>query len=93
MRIIFYFIYFIVFLAMAIVAMFLGGVSGVAGTFYLLVEQGDLQANLTQAISILLLIWLLVLFLRNHNKRVIKRNKILMQEAGLQESQKGSDNE
>ena len=90
MRIIFYLIYFIVFLAMAIVAMFLGGVSGVAGTFYLLVEQGDLEANLTQAISILLLIWLLVLFLRNHNKRVIKRNKILMQEAELQESQKGS---
>ena len=60
MRIIFYLIYFIVFLAMAIVAMFLGGVSGVAGTFYLLVEPGDIETNLTQAISILLLIWLLV---------------------------------
>ncbi|MCK5647502.1 MAG: hypothetical protein KAI22_01370, partial [Gammaproteobacteria bacterium] len=77
MRIIFYLIYFIVFLAMAIVAMFLGGVSGVAGTFYLLVEPGDPETNLTQAISILLLIWLLVVFLRNHNKRVIKRNKVL----------------
>ncbi len=92
MRIIFYLIYFIVFLAMAIVAMFLGGVSGVAGTFYLLVEPGDPETNLTQAISILLLIWLLVVFLRNHNKRVIKRNKVLQQEAGLKEGQRGSSN-
>ena len=93
MRIIYHLIYFIVFLVMAMVVMFLGGVSGVAGTFYLLVEQGDIESNLTQAISILLLIWLLVVFLRYHNKRIIKRNKLLQQEAEGKEGQKGGTNE
>jgi len=75
MRIIFNLIYFIVFLVLALAAMFLGGVSGVAGTFYVMVEPGDLEANLIKVGSILTLTWLIVLFLRHHNKKIIKRNK------------------
>ena len=80
MRIIVNLIYFIMFLIMAFVAMFLGGVSGVSGTFYLMVEPGDLEANLTKAISVLVMIWLLVLLLRHQNKKIIKRNALQKQQ-------------
>lgn len=73
---------------LAFIAMFLGGVSGVAGTFYLLVEPGDIQTNLTKAIIVLALVWLLVVILRRHNKKIIKRNKqqqlLLQQETALE---------
>ena len=75
MRIIYNLIYFIVFLGLAFIAMFLGGVSGVAGTFFIMVEPGELEENLTKAISILVVLWLLVLVLRHQNKKVIKRKK------------------
>jgi len=80
MRIIVNLIYFIVFLIMAMIAMFLGGVSGVAGTFYLMVEPGDLDANLTKVISVLVMIWILVILLRHQNKKIIKRNALQKQQ-------------
>ena len=79
MHIIFNFIYFLVFLVLAFSAMFLGGVSGVAGTFYLMSEQGDMRQNLTLAIVLLISVWLIILMLRSHNKKVIKRNKLMLQ--------------
>ena len=81
MRIIGNIIYFFVFIIMAFSAMFLGGVSGVAGTFYIMVDDGDLEANLTKVISLLVLSWLLIVMLRYRNKKIIKRNKLEMQEA------------
>ena len=75
MRIIFNLVYFIVFLVMAVAVMFVGGVVGTAGTFYLMVEPGDIEANLTKAVSILVAVWFLVLLLRSRNKKIIKRNK------------------
>ncbi|MCN4143739.1 MAG: hypothetical protein LC437_01270 [Thiohalomonas sp.] len=53
----------------AFIAMFLGAVSGVAGTFYLLVEAGDIESNLTIAIATLTALWLLVVILRHYNKK------------------------
>ena len=79
MHIIFNFIYFLVFLVLAFSAMFLGGVSGVAGTFYLMSEPGDMRQNLTLAIVVLSAVWLIILMLRSHNKKVIKRNKLMLQ--------------
>ncbi len=81
MRILFYLIYIPIFLALAIGAMFFGGVSGVAGTLYLMVEPGDMQTNITQALSVLTLVWLLILLLRQQNIKVMKRNKRLKLEA------------
>ncbi|MCW8930477.1 MAG: hypothetical protein OQL19_09595 [Gammaproteobacteria bacterium] len=75
MRIILNLIYFIIFIALAFIAMFLGGVSGVAGTFYLMVEPGDIEANMTKLISFLIVFWLLLMVLRHQNKKVIKRRK------------------
>ena len=69
--------YFIFFLLLAISAMFLGGVSGTAGTFFVMIRQGDMQQNLTIAIASLTLLWLVILLLSHHNKKVIKRNKLL----------------
>lgn len=80
MRIILGFIYFIIFIILATGAMFLGGVSGVSGTFYLMVEPGDLEMNLIKMMTILVGIWILVVFLRSSNKRAIKRNKFIAQE-------------
>ncbi len=86
MRILFGLIYFIIFLVLAFAAMFLGGVFGVAGTFYLMVEPGDLEANLTKAMTALGLLWLLVVVLRRHNKKIIKRNLRLKAAAEASES-------
>ncbi|MCU7819597.1 MAG: hypothetical protein KZQ56_05025 [gamma proteobacterium symbiont of Lucinoma myriamae] len=71
---------------LAFAAMFLGGVSGVAGTFYLLVEAGDIRSNLTTVISGLSALWLLVVILRHYNKKAIKRNKQLKLEAAEKEA-------
>lgn len=78
MHIIFNFIYFLVFLVLAFSAMFLGGVSGVTGTFYLMSEPGDMRQNLTLAIVLLSAVWLIILMLRSHNKKVMKRNKLML---------------
>lgn len=86
MRIIANIIYFLIFLALAISAMFLGGVSGVAGTFLLMVEPGDIQSNVTTALTVLVCFWLLVVILRRHNKKIIKRNKQLKLEATEKET-------
>ncbi len=75
MRFILKFIYFILFISLALGTMFLGGVSGVAGTFYVMVEKGDIEHNLLLMSAALLLGWLVILLLRGHNKRVIKRKK------------------
>ncbi len=77
MRFIGMFIYFWIFLALAIVVMFLGGLSGVVGTFYVMVEQGDLKENLKIVTTILVLVWLLLMVLRYYNKKAIKKNKLL----------------
>ena len=76
MRFIGLFIYFWIFLALAIVVMFLGGLSGVVGTFYVMVEQGDLKDNLTTVITILVLIWCLLMVLRYYNKKAIKKSQL-----------------
>lgn len=89
MRIIANLIYFLLFLVLAFAVMFLGGVSGVAGTFYIMVEPGDIERNLTTAIAVLVSLWLLIIILRHHNKKIIKRNKRLKLEAAEQ----GSTNE
>ncbi|MCK5665908.1 MAG: hypothetical protein KAI17_20610 [Thiotrichaceae bacterium] len=86
MRIIASLIYFLLFLVLAVAAMFLGGVSGVAGTFYVMVEQGDTQTNLAIVITPLVLLWLLIIILRQHNKKIIKRNKRLKLEAAEKEA-------
>ena len=86
MRIIAKLIYFLLFPVLAVGAMFLGGVSGVAGTFYVLVEQGDTQTNLAMVIAPLVLLWLLIILLRRHNKKIIKRNKLLKLEAAEKEA-------
>ncbi len=86
MRIIAKLIYFLLFPVLAVGAMFLGGVSGVAGTFYVMVEQGDTQTNLAMVIAPLVLLWLLVIILRHHNKKIIKRNKLLKLEAAEKEA-------
>lgn len=69
-------LFFIIFLGMAVAAMFLGGISGVAGTFYLMVEPGNVPTNLTMLIAVLVPLWLLVLVLRRHNKKVLKKNAL-----------------
>lgn len=79
MHIIFNLIYFLLFLILALGAMFLGGVSGVAGTFYLMSEQGDIHKNLILTIAVLSAVWLIIVMLRSHNKKVIKRNKLMVQ--------------
>ena len=86
MRFIGMFIYFWIFLALAIVVMFLGGLSGVVGTFYVMVEQGDLKDNLTTVVTILVLIWFLLIVLRYYNKKAIKKNKLLKLEAAEKEA-------
>ena len=73
MRILTNILFFIVFLAMALAAMFVGGLSGVAGSFYLMVEPGDVSTNLTILIAVLIPVWLLVIVLRWHNKKVLKQ--------------------
>ena len=80
MKYILKFLYFIIFMLLAIAVMFLGGVSGVAGTFYVLVEKGDVEHNLIIVSAVLLVTWLVVLLLRGHNKRVLKRKKLQAQE-------------
>ncbi|MCU7834753.1 MAG: hypothetical protein KZQ83_05790 [gamma proteobacterium symbiont of Taylorina sp.] len=76
MHIIFNLFYFIFFILLVFAAMFLGGVSGTAGTFYLMIEKGDMQQNLIVAISGLCVLWLIIIMLSSHNKKVIKRNKL-----------------
>ncbi len=66
-------LYFIVFVIMALGAMFIGGLSGVAGSFYLMVEPGDVATNLTILMAVLIPLWLLVIVLRRHNKKVLKQ--------------------
>ncbi len=75
MKFILKFFYFIIFMVLAIAVMFLGGVSGVAGTFYVLVEKGDVEHNLIIVSAALLLTWLVVVLLRGRNKRVLRRKK------------------
>ena len=85
---IFYFLlYSLFFLSLALLAMFLGGVSGTAGTFYVMIRQGDMQQNLTIAIASLTLLWIVILLLSSHNKKVIRRNKLRAQAKMKQEQQ------
>ena len=81
MHIIFNVFYFIVFLILAVVVMFVGGVSGVAGAFYLMIEPGSVQDNLFLGLAVLLTFLLVIMLLRKHNKKIIRRNKRLAQEA------------
>ena len=74
----FYFLFYsIFFILFALVAMFLGGVSGTASTFYIMIEKGDMQQNLGTAIAVLFVLWLIIIFLSRHNKKIIKRKKLL----------------
>ncbi len=74
----FYFLFYALFFSIfAFIAMFLGGVSGTASTFYIMIEKGDMQQNLTIAIAALSVLWLIVIMLSSHNKKVLKRNKLL----------------
>lgn len=90
MRILLKLIYFIVFLALMFVAMFLGGVSGVAGSFYLMVKEGAILDNLILGIAGLSIALLVVLILRGQNKKVLRQRKQLEQEqARLEEENEG----
>lgn len=85
----FYFLFYAVFFSiLAFTAMFLGGISGTAGTFYIMSGQGDMQQNLTIAIASLSVLWLIIIMLSHHNKKVIKRNKLLTLEKQGQRQQK-----
>lgn len=84
MRIIGALIYFLLFLVLSIVSLFLGGLSGVVGAFYLLVEQGDLLTNIVTVVAILSLLWLLLTVLSYYNEKAMKKNKLLKQEAAAQ---------
>ncbi|MCU7940233.1 MAG: hypothetical protein KZQ64_07220 [gamma proteobacterium symbiont of Bathyaustriella thionipta] len=79
-------IYFLLFIVLAFIAMFLGGVTGVAGTFYLMVEPGDIEKNLNTAIAVLVSLWILIIMLRQQNKKVIKRKKQLKLDAAEKEA-------
>ena len=81
MHIMFNVFYFIVFLILAVAVMFVGGVSGVAGAFYLMIEPGSVQDNLFLGLAVLLTFLLVIMLLRKHNKKIIRRNKRLAQEA------------
>lgn len=80
MRIIANITYFLLFLVLVIITMFLGGVSGVAGTFYLMVLPGDIESNLTTALTALIVLWFLLVLLRRHNKKMVKLNEVLEHE-------------
>jgi len=91
MRIIFNFIYFLLFIVVIIAAMFLGGVSGTAGTFYLMSEQGDLQQHLTIVITTLSVLWLISIMLSIHNKKIIRRNKLLARKQAESKAKKSEE--
>ena len=57
-----------------------------AGTFYLMVEPGEIKSNLTTGIAVLTGLWLLIIILRHYNKKIIKRNKRLKLEAAEKEA-------
>ena len=85
----FYFIFYsIFFILFALGAMFLGGVSGTAGTFYLMIEKGDMQQHLMIAIATLSVLWLIIMILSSHNKKILKRNKRLALEEAKKQSGK-----
>ena len=84
-------IYFFIFLFLAFMAMFLGGVSGVAGTFYLMVKEGTIQDNLEIGIAYLLVGLVMVLILRRENKKVLRQKQRLEQEMNEQETDHGED--
>ncbi len=86
MRIIAKLVYGLIFIVLAVAAMFVGGVSGVAGTFYLMVEPGNINDNLTVVITALSALWLLVIMLRQYNKKVLKRNHMRAQQATEKEA-------
>lgn len=89
MRILLNIIYFFIFLILAFAAMFLGGLSGVAGTFYLMVKEGTIQDNLVMGIVALLVGLLLVLILRDQNKKVMKRRQHELEAAQQDIEEKG----
>lgn len=68
-------IYGIVFIVLAAVAVFLGGVSGVAGTFYLLVEAENVHQSLLMVIAASALLLLLLLMLKRWNRKGIKKHE------------------
>jgi hypothetical protein len=52
--------------------MFVGGISGVASTFYIMVEEGDMTTNLLMLIGTLLVSLLIIMLLRDYNKKILK---------------------
>lgn len=89
MRILSNVLYFFVFLGLIFAAMFLGGVAGVAGSFYLMVKEGAILDNLYLGIGSLLLSLFFVLVLRGQNKKVM-RQKHLKQEMANSEANEES---
>ena len=75
MRILLNIIYILVFSGLALGAMFLGGVSGVAGSFYLMVKEGTILDNLYLGIASLLISLFFVLVLSGQNKKVMKQKR------------------
>ena len=80
MRILLKLFYFLMFLLLAFAAMFLGGVSGVAGSFYLMVKEGTIEDNLLIGITVLVVSLAVVLILRGQNKKVLRQRQALERE-------------
>ena len=75
MRILLNIVYILIFTGLTLGAMFLGGVSGVAGSFYLMVKEGAILDNLYLGIASLLINLFFVLVLRGQNKKVMKQKR------------------
>lgn len=87
MRILLKLLYFLLFLLLAFAAMFLGGVSGVAGSFYLMVKEGTIEDNLMIGITALLVSLVIVWILRGQNKKVMRQRQALEQELSTDDEQ------
>ena len=91
MRIFLNVVYFFVFMVLAFGAMFVGGVSGVAGSFYLMVKEGNIEDNLFMGIATLAVALILAVILRGQNIKVMRQRKQAEQniEASETEAEEG----
>lgn len=75
MRIIINLLFILFFTALLLIVMFVGGVSGVAGSFYLMVTEGDIVDNLIKGIGALSVALILVMILSGQNRKVLKQKQ------------------
>ena len=65
----------LIFLLIATGVMIVAGVAGVAGSFYMMVNDGNIMDNLYMTIGVLAILFVLSLLLRQQNKKVIRMRK------------------